>query len=111
MAHNADERNRIEAILRSKPLTFEQVKELRRKAEKNGTPIVLPGANDAAVDAEGDLLLDGFFLVFLIMHCNVIALGILKSMQIYYNYIFIIQYNLHLFNNPSIVPWVHHPLV
>lgn len=58
------EERRIKELVHTKLRTYEQIRELRIKAEKNGTSIDVTAASTDK--DEEDLVLDGFFLVMLI---------------------------------------------
>jgi hypothetical protein len=64
LAQHAEQRRHFKAVLCSKPRTFDEIRSQRKKAEKEGTSIILPPSNED-VDNTGDdgKILDGFFLV------------------------------------------------
>ena len=67
--HRAEQRKQFKALLCAKPRTFEEIRQERKKAEKNGTSIVLPPTLDMEEMEEEEVItgkvLDGFFLVSL----------------------------------------------
>jgi hypothetical protein len=63
VAHRAEQRRHFKVVLCSKPRTFDEIRNQRRKAEKDGTPIVLPPPSQDKDDSDDGNTLDGFFLV------------------------------------------------
>ena len=68
VAHKAEQRRRFKAVLCTKPRDYQQIREERKKSEKDGTAIVPPPSGFVEDDEEDDegKILDGFFLVRLI---------------------------------------------
>lgn len=63
MEHATEQKRRFRAVLKTKPRTFSQIGEERRKAEQAGTNIAIQTTNLVSDDEEEDKILDGFFLV------------------------------------------------
>ena len=62
-AQRAEQRRRFKAVLCSKPRSYDQIKEERRRAEKDGTAIIPPAFELEEDDEDETTVLDGFFLV------------------------------------------------
>ena len=66
VAHRAEQRKQFKALLCAKPRTFEEIRQERRRAEKNGTAIILPptmSLEETEEEVAPTKVLDGFFLV------------------------------------------------
>ena len=69
VSHQAEQRRRFKAVLCANPLTYEQLKEQRRRSEKGSrgpqtqTFIIPPPSLDEEDLEDEDKILDGFFLV------------------------------------------------
>ena len=64
MSHQAEQRRRFKAVLCTKPRTFDQIREERKRSERTGQPFIAPEMElEDVEDEEDDRVLDGFFLV------------------------------------------------
>ena len=68
VAQKAEQRRRFKAVLCAKPRDYDMIREERKRAEKEGTPIVPPLIYDDVEEDEETRVLDGFFLVSNINH-------------------------------------------